>query len=117
MNTDIHSDSSKGDNEFAKVLTKTLDESLEDIDEVTLARLKKSRIQVLSYSASASKKWISLSVAASVAILIALPVLWNNSNIENSDIADAELMSQEVPPPEQELDDIDMLMAMDDTDV
>jgi hypothetical protein len=117
MSTDINSDSSRVDNEFATVLAKTLDESLEDIDEVTQARLKKSRIQVLSHSPSASKKWISLSVAASLAILVALPVLWNKSNIENVTVPDADMISQEIPLPEQELDDIDMLMAMDDTDV
>jgi hypothetical protein len=111
--------SSSADNEFSKVLAKTLESSLENIDEMTLARLKKSRVNSLYYSFLGSKKWMSFGVAASLAILVALPVLWSdsNNNIENSVIADADLMSQEVPPPEQELDDIDMLIAMDDTDV
>jgi hypothetical protein len=108
---------SRFDGEFAQVFAKTLNKSLDDIDDVTVARLKKSRYQALSHSSYFSRKWIPVSIAASLAFLAVLPILWHQHSVQNAVNNEFDMISQEVPPAAQELDDIEMLIAMDDIDV
>ena len=107
----------KNDAQFAQILAQTLDASLHDIDELNLQRLKKARTHALSSSTRSSSKWIALSVAASLLMLVAAPAIWQQKNVQNVAELNAELISADAPLGAQELDDIDMLMAMDDGDV
>ncbi len=109
----------KSDDEFAKILVHTLDKSLADIDDLSLQRLKNARVNALVNPAQltySSPKWKHFAVAASLIMLIAAPVLWQQHNAQQFNDADAEFISQEMPPAAQELDDMDMLLAMDDAD-
>lgn len=107
------------DDKFAKTLAHTLDKSLADIDDLNLQRLKNARANAFINSAQltySSPKWTHFAVAASLIMLIAAPVLWQQHNAQQFNDADAEFISQEMPPAAQELDDMDMLLAMDDAD-
>lgn len=49
-------------------------------------------------------------------MLVAVPIVWQRYNAQQFSDADIELISQEIPPAAQELDDMEMLIAMDDMD-
>ena len=90
-----------------------------DIDDLSLQRLKNARVNALIHPVQltySSPKWTHFAVAASLIMLIAVPVLWQQHNAQQFSDADAEFISQEMPPAAQELDDMDMLLALDDAD-
>lgn len=103
------------DETFIKAINQALDKSLDEIDEMNLQRLKSARAKALILPAQ-NHKWVALGVAASIAALLLIPVVFNrdsgNSNIES----ELEIVSQESPMSAEELDDLDMLMALEDTD-
>ncbi|MES2676437.1 MAG: hypothetical protein V4660_19520 [Pseudomonadota bacterium] len=113
----------KADEELAETLAHTLNKSLAEIDDLSLQRLKNARAEALAAAPVRSLKptyfssWsIRFGVAASLIMLLAAPVLWQRHNTQQFSDLDGDLVSQEIPPVAQELDDMDMLMAMDDID-
>ena len=100
--------------QFAKVIANTLDKSLENVDAINLQRLGIARVHALSQKPSSSRKWIALSVAASLAAVLVVPYAWHQHNIAGDD--ELELFSQEILPDAQEMDDVDMLIALEDGD-
>ena len=103
------------DEKFAATVSEALDKSLADIDEMSLQRLKNARAHALNQSAP-SRKWISLSVAASLAALLLIPVVSHQYLSVSSDEQDLEVVAQEVPYSTEEMDDLEMLMALEDSD-
>ena len=101
---------------FAASLAQALDKSLDDVDDLSLQRLKNVRAQALSQPVNASRKWISLSVAASVAALLLIPIVIHQSSSNSSSDQELEVVSQEVPYSVEEMDDIEMLMSLEETD-
>jgi hypothetical protein len=75
-----------------------------------------ARVKALAYSPAAARKWVSLSVAASVAILLLVPIIMHQHSLNSSLEPELEIVSQELPISTEEMDDIDMLMALEDTD-
>ncbi|MES2823623.1 MAG: DUF3619 family protein [Pseudomonadota bacterium] len=113
----------KANEELANTLAHTLDKSLAEIDDVSLQRLKNARSEALAASsvhtlktAYFSSRSVRFGVAASLMMLLAVPVVWQRHNAQQFSDLDGDLVSQEIPPAAQELDDMDMLMAMDDID-
>lgn len=108
------------DERIAVSVSQTLDKSLDDIDELSLQRLKNARAYALnqshSHSSKSSRKWISLSVAASLAALMLIPLSTHRNLLNISGDQDLEIVSQDVPYSAEEMDDIDMLMALEDFD-
>lgn len=111
-----HSNSST-DEVLAASVIQALDKSLDDIDDLSLQRLKNARKQALNQSAKTSRKWIPLSVAASFTALLLIPVAVHQYSLSISSDQDLEIVSQEVPYSTEEMDDIDMLMSVEDIDV
>ncbi len=109
----------KSEEELAKTLAHTLDKSLAEIDDLSLQRLKNARADALSHSvnsANFSSRFIRFGIAASLITLVVVPILWHQYNAQQFSDADVELVLQEIPPAAQELDDMDMLIAMGDID-
>lgn len=103
------------DEKFAAAVSQTLDKSLADIDDINVQRLKNARVRALS-SSSPSRKWISLSVAASLAVLLLIPLVEHQHLLSSSVEQELDVVTQEVPYSAEELDDIEMLMALEDSD-
>ncbi len=103
------------DHALIAAVNQSLDKSLADIDEMSLQRLKNARITALS-SSQKSRKWVPLSVAASLAALLLIPVVMQHKSATISVEPEFEMVSQEQPISSEEMDDIDMLMALEDTD-
>jgi len=103
------------DEKFAAAVSQTLDKSLADIDEINAQRLKNARARALN-SSSLSRKWIPLSVAASLAALLLIPLIEHQHLLPSSAEQELDVVTQEVPYSVEELDDIDMLMALEDSD-
>ena len=104
------------DEKLATSLSQTLDKSLVDVDELSLQRLKNARTHALNQSAKPSRKWISLSVAASLAALLLIHLVANQHLFNFSGDQDLEVVVQEIPYSPEEMDDIEMLMALEDFD-
>ena len=103
--------SNVADEKFAAQVADSLDQSLDDIDELSLQRLKKARASALS-SAKPRLKWATLSVAASLIVLVSVPFV-THQYFQHAD-QDFEVVSQDVPYSTEEMDDIDMLMSLED---
>jgi hypothetical protein len=121
---------SAADENLAVILSQALDKSLDDIDAVSLQRLKNARLQALHQSNKPSRQWLPLSIAASVAALLLIPILFQqlSGSKQDLDLASQQVLfvqenflqesvAQEVPLSSQELDDLEMLMALEDSDV
>lgn len=121
---------SAADEKLAAILSQTLDKSLDDIDDISVQRLKNARLQALHQSNKPSRQWLPLSIAASVAALLLIPIMFQqlSSSTPNIELAAQpipfiqegfvqENLSQEVPFSPQEMDDLEMLMALEDSDV
>ncbi len=116
---------SAADEKLAVILSQTLDKSLDDIDDVSLQGLKNARLQTLHQSNKPSRHWLPLSVAASVAALLLIPIMFQQLSSSKQDVDLAlqevpflqESLAQEVPLSSQELDDLEMLMALEGGDV
>jgi hypothetical protein len=121
---------SAADESLAVTLSQTLDKSLDDIDAVSLQRLKNARLQALRHSNKPTRQWLPLSIAASVAALLLIPIMFQQLSSSKQDLGLAlqevpfvqdnflqESLAQEVPLSSQELDDLEMLMALEDSDV
>ncbi len=104
------------DEKFAARVGQTLDKSLLDIDDVSVQRLKNARAYALNQSSKPSRKWISLSVAASLAVLLLIPLVTHQHLFISSAEQDLDVLAQEIPYSMEEMDDIEMLMALEDSD-
>lgn len=107
------------DEKLAASVSQALDKSLDEIDELSLQRLKNARAHALNHSrdqsSRPSRKWISLGVAASLAALLLIP-LATQQHLNSIDDQDLEVVTQEIPYSQEEMDDIEMLMALEDSD-
>ena len=104
------------DHALLTAINQSLDKSLNDIDEVNLQRLKNARVKALASPSHLTRNWVPLSVAASVAALVLVPVLMHYQSTNTPADQEFEIVSQELPISAEEMDDIDMLMALEDTD-
>lgn len=103
------------DDELVAKIVQTLDQSALDLDELSLQRLKNARVHALAQAPTKLRsKWMAMSLAASIVALLLIPVAWHQHNVALN--AETEMASQDIPPTAQELDDMDMLMAMEDVD-
>lgn len=101
--------------EFARELVTCLDNSLDELDELTQQRLKTARAKALQQARPGSAKWLALGVAAAtITAVLLVPSFWHQHGGDGVD-AD-EVAALEVPPSAQELDDLDMLIALEDED-
>ncbi len=100
--------------EFTRELVTSLDNSLGELDELTQQRLKSARAKALQQTRSGSAKWLALgAAAAAITAVLLVPSFWHS----HSDGLDSdEVAALEVPPSAQELDDLDMLIALEDED-
>ena len=108
------------DEMLAQAISNTLDKSLDGLDELSQQRLKNARAAALA-QAAAPKPTIShrralLGMAAAFALLLLTPLVWQQQTTP-SPVQDIEMALQEIPLTAEELDDLDMLMALEDTDV
>lgn len=106
----------KTDQVLIASINQSLDNSLNDIDEFNLQRLKNARAKALSHSPMATRKWFSLSVAASFAALLLIPVVMHQHTVNSVIEPELEIVSQDLPMSAEEMDDMDMLMALEATD-
>lgn len=114
---DEHDKSGQDKNSLlAQTIAGTLDKSVDQLDDITLQKLKRARENALKQTPKASRKWGSLSVAASIAILLIAPVVWQQHQSATFAEQDFDVIAQDIPIDSQEMDDIEMLMAMEDTD-
>jgi hypothetical protein len=126
----LPSEQSPIDEKLATTISCTLDKSLDDIDDISLQRLKNARLQALRHSNKSMRQWLPLSIAASVAALLLIPILFQqlSGSKQELDLASQQVpfaqenfsqesLAQEVPLSSQELDDLEMLMALEDSDV
>jgi len=99
---------------FKNALIRTLNESVAELDEGSLQRLGDARIAAINSSGLAkSRKWISASVAASVAMLLCIPMALQHHNSPSLAVQDVEMISPDTLLSPEDLDDIDMLIAME----
>jgi hypothetical protein len=106
----------KNDQALIAAINQSLDKSLNDIDEVNLQRLKNARVKALNHSSTFSRKWVQLGAAASVVALLLVPIMLHQQPVNSTFDSELEVVSQELPISVEEMDDIDMLMALEDTD-
>jgi len=109
--------------EFSRELVATLDRSLDGqegsphgLDDLTLQRLKVARVKALQQSRTGrfNKKIIPAVAAAAIAAVLLVPVFWHQQGVDGIDTD--EVAALEIPPSAQELDDLDMLIALEDED-
>jgi hypothetical protein len=98
--------------EFVSALSASLDESVQDIDEVSLVRLKRARAVALQQPKSYRRTWIAIGVAACFGALLLAPLVWQPQVTLDVDAA----IALDIPPSAEELDDLDMLLALEDSD-
>lgn len=99
------------DEAFARAITDSLDKSLDGIDDLSRLRLQHARAKALRPNKH-GHKWIALAVAASFAALLLTPIFWQSQEEVDADVVAA----LEIPPSAEELDDLDMLLALEDGD-
>jgi hypothetical protein len=99
-----------------QTIASTLDKSIDRLDDITLQKLKRARANALMQTPKTSRKWISLSLAASIAILLIAPIAWHQQQNSATAEQDLDVIAQDIPLDAQEMDDMEMLMAMGDTD-
>lgn len=109
----ISQDAQTKDEELAVEIAHGLNKSLDDIDELSLQRLKNARATALSHASKPSRKWANISIAASLIALVLIPVVANRYSQDEALDQDFEIVSQEVPYSAEEMDDIEMLMALE----
>jgi len=104
------------DEKLVAAIARTLDKSVNDIDDFSLQRLKSARENALSHSQKPARTWINFRVAASVAVLALIPVAFHQYSQIGFVDQDMEVVSQDVPFSAEEMDDIEMLMSLDGDD-
>lgn len=112
----VKTDQVLADRVLSDAIGQSLDKSLDQIDELDLQRLKHARKKALAGSPVVNRQWIGLSVAASIAVLLLVPVVINQQTESHAIAPELEVVSQEMPVSTEEMDDIDMLMALEDSD-
>lgn len=116
LEKNLPDENEKSDQALIAAMKQSLDKSLDQIDELDLQRLKNARKKALADSPITQRKWVGLSVAASIAALLLAPVIINQQTEIHVIAPELEVVSQEVPVSAEEMDDIDMLMALEDSD-
>ena len=114
MKQDADMHQNVNDTRLAKICASTLDDSLNDIDELSLRRLKNVRVIALAQPKPSRNKWVRYGVAASLMLFIATPIMLGSKYFIAS--TDVGVLTQESPISEQEMDDIEMLMSLGDVD-
>ena len=114
MNTNENTDLNRA---MTEKVVGVLDQSIDELDELSLQRLKNARMKARSQDVERKRAaWIPLGAAASIAVLLLSPIAWYQyapkSNLNN----DYPIAIQDAPIDQQELDDVDMLMSLVDSD-
>lgn len=102
--------------EFSREVVVSLNDSLEELDELTLQRLKAARAKALRQPRAGLGKWAAMgAAAAAITAVLLTPALWHKHTVDGLD-ADTVAVLEELPPSAEELDDLDMLLALEDDD-
>ena len=110
------SNASERDEQLSRQLADSLDRSLDDLDEYTLAKLARARQAAVSQR-SYKREWMGgLAVAASVAALVVVPMAGKFDRAElKLDPMDATMSYLQEDP--QMLLDMEMLLAIGESDI
>lgn len=104
------------DEKMAAEIAHGLNKSLDDIDELSLQRLKNARVNALAHSATPSRRWLSASIAASLVALVLIPVVAHKYSLHVHSDQEYDIVSQDIPYSAEEMDDIEMLMSLEAED-
>ena len=116
MTNDPHQPTSERDEQFSRQVADSLERSLDDLDEHTLAQLARARRTAINHR-SYKREWIGgLAVAASVAALVVVPMVgqFDQANPQ-PDAQDLNMSYLQEDP--QMLLDMEMLLAIGESDI
>jgi hypothetical protein len=116
MTKDPHQPTSERDEQFSRQVADSLERSLDDLDEHTLAQLARARRTAINHR-SYKREWIGgLAVAASVAALVVVPMVgqFDQTSHQPDDLDLNMTYLQEDP---QMLLDMEMLLAIGESDI
>ena len=119
----ISGDQQKFQDALAKAAAHSLDQSVDSMDDLTNYRLKQIRQKALTvspekrFSFEMNKHW---AVAACLVVAVSVPSIWlihSGSKLDAEENAFlSQELSQEMSLDEQDFDDMDMLIAMGESD-
>lgn len=110
-------DEYSADEKLVTAIGQALDESLDEIDDLSAQRLRTARVRALNSSAKSSRKWVPLSMAASVAALLLIPIVYHQYPFTDAIDPESDIVLHEIPYSAEELDDMEMLMSLGEPDV
>ena len=116
MTNDPHQPTSERDEQLSRQVADSLERSLDDLDEHTLAQLARARRTAINHR-SYKREWIGgLAVAASVAALVVVPMVgqFDQTSHQPDDLDLNMTYLQEDP---QMLLDMEMLLAIGESDI
>lgn len=116
MTKDPHQPTSERDEQFSRQVADSLERSLDDLDEHTLAQLARARRTAINHR-SYKREWMGgLAVAASVAALVVVPMVgqFDQTSHQPDDLDLNMTYLQEDP---QMLLDMEMLLAIGESDI
>lgn len=116
MTNDPHQPTSERDEQFSRQVAESLERSLDDLDEHTLAQLSRARRTAVNHR-SYKREWIGgLAVAASVAALVVVPMVgqFDQANPQ-PDAQDLNMSYMQEDP--QMLLDMEMLLVIGESDI
>jgi hypothetical protein len=116
VNKTLPPNHNSADKKLANAVVQSLDNSLVDIDDLSLQRLKNARQIALNQPAVSTRRWVPLSAAASIAVFLMVPFYMHQHSTNVAPDVDSEIVSQDFPLSTEEMDDLDMLMALEDGD-
>ena len=116
MTNDPHQPTSERDEQLSRQVADSLERSLDDLDEHTLAQLARARRTAINHR-SYKREWMGgLAVAASVAALVVVPMVgqFDQTSHQPDDLDPNMTYLQEDP---QMLLDMEMLLAIGESDI
>ena len=116
MTNDPHQPTSERDEQLSRQVADSLERSLDDLDEHTLAQLARARRTAINHR-SYKREWMGgLAVAASVAALVVVPMVgqFDQAGHQPDDLDLNMTYLQEDP---QMLLDMEMLLAIGESDI
>lgn len=116
MTNDPHQPTSERDEQLSRQVADSLERSLDDLDEHTLAQLARARRTAINHR-SYKREWMGgLAVAASVAALVVVPMVgqFDQTSHQPDDLDLNMTYLQEDP---QMLLDMEMLLAIGESDI
>ena len=116
MTNDPHQPTSERDEQLSRQVADSLERSLDDLDEHTLAQLARARRTAINHR-SYKREWVGgLAVAASVAALVVVPMVGQfDQTSHQPDDLDLNMSYLQEDP--QMLLDMEMLLAIGESDI